>query len=246
MALNFIIDTLESVAENVRGLYKAADGKFQLDLSGYEDPVGLKSALSKERDNAKNASKRSAAWEILGKTPEEIQELLAKQRDADDNKLLTEKNFEELSKKRTERMQTDFDKQIKGKDDAIGKLNAKAMKLAAGKVSGALTSAASKTGALPEAMEDIVLRGQFQGWAVNDDGDVVALRDGEPILGKDGKTPLSPSEWVDTLRETAPHLWPRAQGGNAPGSHNSPARNGVDYSKLSPAERITQARLGKH
>ena len=218
MALQITVDSLESVPQNARELYKEVDGKFRLDLEGYEDPVGLKSALQKEREAAKIASKRVSAWESFGKTPEEIQELLEKQREAEDQKLIAEKNFEELAKKRTERMQMEFDKQIQSREDMIAQLNAKAAKLAAGKVSGALTQAASKLGALPEAMEDIVLRGQGQGWTINDDGDVVAMRDGEVLLGKDGKTPLTPQEWAETLRDTAPHLWPKAQGAGATGA----------------------------
>ena len=218
MPLQLTVDSLESVPQNARDLYKEVDGRFRLDLEGYEDPVGLKSALQKEREAAKTATKRASAWESFGKTPEEIQEVLANQRDLEDQKLIAEKNFEELAKKRTERMQADHEKQLKSHSDTIAQLNAKAAKLAAGKVSGALTQAASKLGALPEAMEDIVLRGQGQGWTINDDGDVVAMRDGEIVLGKDGKSPLTPSEWAESLRDTAGHLWPKAQGTGATGS----------------------------
>lgn len=138
--------------------------------------------------------------------------------DSEEAGLLAAGKLDEVVGKRVDRMKSDYDKQIKGRDDSITQLTAKAAKLAAGKVSGALTQAAAKTNALPEAMEDIVLRGQGQGWTINDDGDVVALRDGEIVLGKDGKTPLSTLEWAESLRETAPHLWPKAQGTGATGA----------------------------
>lgn len=240
-ALQLTVDSLDAIPENIRTLYRPDGEKFRLDVDGVENTDGLKSALQKEREAAKNATKEVNAWKALGKTPEEIQEALNKQRDFEDQQLMTEKKFEELQEKRTERMQLEHDKQLKEREDAIAKLNAKAAKLAAGKVAGSLTQAATKAGALPEAMEDIVLRGQQQGWTVNDDGDVVVLRDSEPVLGKDGKTPLTLAEWAETLRENAPHLWPRAQGSNAPGS-GAAARGGIDLSKLPPAERITKAR----
>lgn len=154
-----------------------------------------------------------------GIDPTAVRNILSKFASDEEAALIAKGDIDTVLTKRTERMQGDFAKQLKGREDTIAQLNAKAAKLAAGKVSGALTAAASKAGALPEAMEDIVLRGQGQGWAVNDDGDVVALRDGEVVLGKDGKTPLSPMEWADSLREAAPHLWPKAQGSGAPGSH---------------------------
>ena len=137
--------------------------------------------------------------------------------DSEEAGLLAAGKLDEVVGKRVGLMRQDFDKQLKAASDTNAQLVGKAAKLAAGKVSGALTQAASKAGALPEAMEDIVLRGQGQGWTINDDGDVVAMRDGEIVLGKDGKTPLSPIEWAETLRETAAHLWPKAQGTGAPG-----------------------------
>lgn len=138
--------------------------------------------------------------------------------DSEEAALLAKGDIDAAFNRRNERKDAETAKQIKAREDTIAQLNAKAAKLAAGKVSGALTAAASKAGALPEAMEDIVLRGQGQGWSINDDGDVVALRDGEVVLGKDGKTPLTPQEWADSLREAAPHLWPKAQGTGAPGA----------------------------
>ena len=68
-----------------------------------------------------------------------------------------------------------------------------------------------------EAAEDIILRarGTFK---LSEDGEAIATdRDGEVVYGKDGKTPLSPLEWAESLRESAPHLWPRASGTHAPG-----------------------------
>ncbi len=173
--------------------------------------------------------------------PDVVSSLIKRFADGEEAELIKAGKIDEVLTKRTERMQADHAKQLKAASDQVATLTAKAQRLAAGKVSGALTAAASKAGALPEAMEDIVLRGQGQGWTVNDDGDVVALKDGEVILGKDGKTPLTPAEWAESLRETAPHLWPRAQGSNAPGSGN-PRMGGQDLSKLSPVERMTRAR----
>jgi hypothetical protein len=108
-------------------------------------------------------------------------------------------------------------------DEVLTKAKAlsKADKLAARTLAGALRDAAIKTGALPEAMDDIVLRAGSV-WRLNDDGEPVAINGDEVILGKDGKTPLSPMEWAESLRETAPHLWPKAQGTNAPGSGSGP------------------------
>ncbi|PGP57105.1 hypothetical protein CN998_32605, partial [Bacillus cereus] len=78
-----------------------------------------------------------------------------------------------------------------------------------------IRSAAIKAGALPEAADDLILRAKGQ-FTLNEEGEAIAVdKEGQAILGKDGKTPLTPLEWAESLRESAPHLWPRASGTNA-------------------------------
>jgi len=39
------------------------------------------------------------------------------------------------------------------------------------------------------------------------------------VLGKDGKTPFSPAEWIESMTEIAPHWFPASSsGGGASGS----------------------------
>src|SRR5690606_37352164 len=69
----------------------------------------------------------------------------------------------------------------------------------------------------PEASDDIILRARntFQ---LNEDGQPVAVdADGEFSYGKDGKTHLTALECSESLREAAPHLWPRAVGAGPTG-----------------------------
>ena len=187
-----------------------------IDAKINEAVTGLKSKNSELLGKLKDATTNLQRFD--GIDPDAVRGILKRFTDDEESALIAKGEIDTVLNKRTERMKSDFDRQIQGREEMIAQLNAKAAKLAAGKVSGALTQAASKLGALPEAMEDIVLRGQGQGWTINDDGDVVAIRDGEVLLGKDGKTPLTPQEWAETLRDTAPHLWPKAQGAGATGA----------------------------
>lgn len=184
---------------------------------------GLKSKNSELLGKLKDAGTNLQRFD--GIDPDAVRNILSKFASDEEQGLIAKGDIEGVMKKRHSLMQADFDKQLKGRDDAITQLTGKAQKLAAGKVSGALMQAASKAGALPEAMEDIVLRGQGQGWTINDDGDVVAMRDGEIVLGKDGKSPLTASEWAESLRDTATHLWPKAQGAGAQGSNGGGKSN---------------------
>lgn len=70
------VDTLEGLPEHVHQFYEqGSDGKFHL-----QDISALKNALKHtktERDEARARAKQVADWEKLGKTPTEIQEMLA-------------------------------------------------------------------------------------------------------------------------------------------------------------------------
>jgi len=114
MALKFTIDSLDTIDEAQRTFYKPAGDKFQLDLDGYEDPAGLKSALDKERTNARDAVKMAKAWKDLGKTPEEIQTLFDTQAQADRDKLTKAGEWDKLRGQMTEQHQTELSR----KDDA--------------------------------------------------------------------------------------------------------------------------------
>lgn len=77
MAIEKIVDSLDSVDEDLRGFYTEKDGKFHL-----EDVTALRNTVKHvktERDEAKKKAKDVAKWEALGKTAEEITELLAAQ-----------------------------------------------------------------------------------------------------------------------------------------------------------------------
>lgn len=217
----------------------APEVQAQIDAAVNAAVTGLKTKNGELLGKLKDASTNLQRFD--GIDPDAVRNILSKFASEEEAGLIAKGDIDTVLKKRTERMQAENDKQINGYKGTIEQLNAKAAKLAAGKVSGALTTAASKAGALTEGMEDIVLRGQSMGWTVNDDGDVVAVRDGQIVLGKDGNTPLSPIEWAESLRETAPHLWPKAQGSGAQGSGTG--GNGVKtmtrtkYMALSPAEQ---------
>lgn len=176
---------------------------------------GLKAKNGELIGKLKDSSENLKRYD--GIDPDAVRTILSKFASDEEATLLKAGKIDEVLAKRTERMQADHAKAIEKLQEKNKRESAKASKLAARTLSGAIKDAAIKAGALPEAMEDIVLRGGGL-WKLNDDGDPVALNGDEVVFGKDGKTPLTPSEWAESLRETAPHLWPKAQGSNALGS----------------------------
>ena len=194
----------------------------------------IKAAIEKAAD-ASVAGLKTKNAELLGKLKETtgkltqfesqfegvdidaVKGLLSKAGQDEETKLLTEGKVEEVFNRRTERLRGDHTKQIKALTERAEKAESFAAKFQ-GKVLGdAVRGAALKAGALPEATDDIILRAKGV-FSLSAEGEAIAVdEDGSPILGKDGKTPLTPLEWAESLRESAPHLWPRASGTNAPG-----------------------------
>lgn len=124
MALKIEVESLDTVPETARSLYVEKDGKFRLDLDGYEDPAGLKSALQKEREAAKNASKQAAQWAALGKTPDEIAALVEAAKKADEEKALKGGEWEKVKGQMLEQHKGELGKKdlvIQSKDKALAK-----------------------------------------------------------------------------------------------------------------------------
>lgn len=118
MALEFTVDSIDTIPEAQRSLYKQAGEKYVLDVSGYEDPVGLKSALTKEREAAKTATRQAAQWASLGKTPEEITALVEAQAQAERDKLTKGGEWDKLKAQMADQQKAELGK----KDERIGAL----------------------------------------------------------------------------------------------------------------------------
>ncbi|MCP6695866.1 hypothetical protein [Pseudomonas donghuensis] len=171
---------------------------------------------------------------------EAVKGLLTKVGQDEETKLIAEGKLDEVINRRTERLRSDLDKQVKAANERADKAEAFAAKYSDKVLADSIRAAAIKAGALPEAAEDIILRarGTFK---LSEDGEPVATdRAGEVVYGKDGKTPLSPLEWAESLRETATHLWPRAQGAGPTGDNGGKATK--KWGEYTETERAAIAR----
>lgn len=113
--LKLVIESLDDVEEAFRGLYVEKDGKFHLDADGIEDTSGLRSALAKERKRADDAEKQKKAWERSGKTPEEIEALIAAQSEREQTEAEKKGEWDKLKAQ----MNTAHEAALKAKDDQI-------------------------------------------------------------------------------------------------------------------------------
>lgn len=239
MPLQLIVDTLEGLAEPVAALYaKGDDGKYKLAVDGVPDVTNLQKALRAEREARANAEK--AAKDFEGLDAKEIRDMLKQMEGNEEAQLLKAGKIDDVIARRTQKLVQENERKLREAMERVEAESVRAKRLIAKVLDGAVTAAASKAGLHPQAIDDAMLHARSI-FSLDDDGNAVQLGDdGKPVLGKDGKTPFTPAEWLESMRETKPHWFPAtANGGGARGSSGATRQ---DLSKLSPVERMNLAR----
>lgn len=170
------------------------------------------------------AEKRKLAEELKkfeGVDPEEFKALKHRQEEIEEENLIREKKFEELAQKRAEKAIQDVHKQTAAVqaelEAAKQRISSYEAKVLANQV---ISAATGKVHADSATMEVVTMLAKNI-FSLDANGDAVALdSDGMVILGKDGKTPFKPAEWIEsTLKETHKFLFPNLNsGGGAIGS----------------------------
>ncbi|MGU3088467.1 hypothetical protein, partial [Acinetobacter baumannii] len=146
-----------------------------------------------------------------------IKVLLDKSNQDEESKLIAEGKIEEVIQKRTEKMREEHDKVLKAEKERADKAEAYAEKFKKSVVQSQIVQAAIELEALPEATPDIAFLAQTK-FALDENGKAVAVdENGDVVIGKDGQTPMTPKEWVESLREQKPYYWPKPNGMGAPG-----------------------------
>ena len=225
-----IVDKLDAVPEAQRAWYdpgtEANAGKFILNHSKveFEDTGAIKSALQKERDavKAEKAARKAEREELLktyeGIDPVKTRALLAKFDGEDEAALIAAGKIDEVITRRMDKHTKAQQKLIdEAKERESGALEV-ASTFMERVLDNHIRAAAAKAGLHASAVDDALLRARSI-FSLNDDGEAVQLDDSEEVvLGKDGKTPFSPAEWLEAMKETAPHWFPAgASGGGAGG-----------------------------
>lgn len=230
MALPLIVDSLDGVDEPQRALYIETDGKFRLDIDGYEDPTGLKSALKSERDAAKSAKQELNQFkqQFDGVDIEKIKEFASKYKSDEMSRLLADGKIDEVIAQKTDLMRSDYEQKLNEQTSRAQTLESKVL-------NGFIAVAAAQAGVQPEAIDLVNMLASSQ-FKLDANGDPVAVNaQGEVINGKDGKTPLSVADWLASLRESKPLLWGTPQGSGAQG--NKGGSQNVNRSSMSADEK---------
>lgn len=101
-----------------------------------------------------------------------------------------------------------------------------------------LSVTAASEGFQKSASPDVLFRASSVFNHLNEETGQHEIRDKDGVvkLGKDGVSPYSMADWLESQKETNPHWWEASKGSNAPGSAGGGPSGAVDTSKMSFAE----------
>lgn len=215
------------------------------DSQAFKDAVAAQTQSLKQQYDELNAQYTQAQATIDGygdidaKTAKELRD----QRDqAQRESLQKNGKFDELHKQDMERAEKGWRSQLEKSNQETERYKARSEAISKNLVSAEIKAACAAAGVHASAVDDIVSRsaGKF---GLDDDG---AIKASEGNV--DGKgDPLSIADWVDSLRENAPHLFDKPRGTGTKGASSSGGQqqqSGLNRSKMSLDERFEY--ISKH
>ena len=176
---------------------------------------GLKSKNTELLGKLTDATGKLKSFE--GLDVEELKAFHAQFSNSEDLKLVKDGKFEEVLARRNQKLLDDVARQVKAAQDERDAEKAKNGKFAQRVLNDSIRAAAVNAGVHKHAIDDALLAARVD-FVLDDEGNPVQMKDGEVVLGKNGKTPFSPDEWFAQKVETKPHWFPSGSSGSEPPS----------------------------
>jgi hypothetical protein len=212
MALKLTYKTKEEVPAELQAIYVERDGQFALDVDGYVDKTkhdefrAANVALRKELEEQKKR--------FEGIDPDEVRKLAEEKRQLEETQQLKLGEVEKVLENRMKTAKAEWDKQFAAVNAERDSLNGR---LTAIQIDQGVTTVATKKGLRPTAIPDITARARTV-FRLEKTVPTAFEADGKTVrVGKDGMTPMTLEEWVDTQVTDAPHLFESNSGGGAAG-----------------------------
>lgn len=235
------IDKIDAVPEKFRSLYVEHEGKFV-----FQTPDSLARALEnakRERNEAKQRAATVDKWERLGKSPDEISELLAAQRKAEEKKAVEAGEWDKLRAQ----MNDAHAKALGEKDEALAAMQASLEEYL-------VDSASIKAIAELDGVVDLLLphvkrhikvvqdNGKYAARVFNDKGDTRVNAKGEPLTIQDLVAEMRSNEVFGLAFKANTKDGSGAPSRNvASGEKTIPRR---EFDALSPDEKMARIRSG--
>lgn len=225
MALAAQVATLDEVPEAQRSFYVADGDKFKLDIVGGEDTSALRVELATAKREAAERRMAIKAMEekFTGIDPVKVKEMLAKLDQDGEQALIAAGKIDEVIQKRSEKQRADFQRQLDEANGKVKQAEERISKYSQRVLDDRIRDAVMGKVHVHAIKSGDVLRAARELFKLDDNGNAVQFsEDGQVVLGKDGKTPFSPAEWIESMAEVAPHWFPSdSSGGGASGSRNA-------------------------
>ncbi|MBS3648854.1 hypothetical protein KEU06_09570 [Pseudaminobacter sp. 19-2017] len=247
-------DTLDALPEELReGATTTEDGRVKINVV---EATKLKEfrdnniKVVKERDDL--AALLGKAKDIIGNddfeaAAKDIGDLRGIAQRVKDGQLVENKGLDEAIQERTKTMREGLEAQIRQhateKDAWKTKFEQADGRRRQGVVDRAIASLAvdETIGMHPTALADIQVRARSV-FEVDDNDGLTPKRNGEVLYGGDGATPMSIKEWVNVLRDEAPHFFKGSSGGGSGGDGNGfRGKSASDIAKMDPMTKLRLA-----
>lgn len=226
MSLKFQIEKLEDVAENLRSLYTPHEGKFFLDVDG----AVSREKLDEFRTNNITLKQQLDALKDLD--PTEYKRLKALETSLKKGQTVDAAEVDRIVGERVKELTQEYEGKL---TEAQTNLQSTNSRLESVMVDSVVKDVAAKTGALPQALDDVLMRAKIV-FKVKDGALIAQNANGQPLYDKDGTSPLSVDSWVKNLKASAPHLFIQPKGSGAPGGGGP---GGMNPANMSSTDKIS-------
>ena len=213
MPLKFKYKAKEEIPAEHQSFYVERDGAFLLDAEGAVDKTKLDEFRNTNVALLKQLEDLKKRYE--GIDPEQVQALAEEKRRLEEQQQIKAGELEKVVEGRVKTVRVDLEKRIESLTTERDTLNARLTTI---QIDQGVITAATKRGIRPTAISDILSRARNVFRLVNG---VPAAFEGDsktPRYGRDGVSPMSLEEWIDTQVSEAPHLFESNAGGGAPGN----------------------------
>jgi hypothetical protein len=178
---------------------------------------GLKNKNNELLSTVNDMKERLGAWGDLD--PKNVRSMMEKMDKDEELRLMAEGKHDEAFQKRLEKVSAKHQSEVEGLSNQANQYKTDLEK-AQSQIRDLIIDQQVTTGFISEkglesAVPDVVLRAKTA-FKIEDGQPIARDSDGEIIRGKDG--PITINEWIQSLKESAPHLFPSSQGAGALGS----------------------------
>lgn len=209
------------------------------------ETAGLKAKNGELLGSLKVAKEKLVAFGDLD--PARVKTIIESIDNDEDTKLITAGKKNEVIAKYTERMRQEHQAQLESQKTETQKERERANAYQSAVLDNQIRAV---TGDCHKGAVDDALLHARQIFTLDAKGNAVKLNsEGVPELGKDGKTPFSPAEWMEQQRELKPHWFPAQSSGSGSGGANGAGGAGKTikrsaFNALTPEQQGGVARAG--